>query len=239
MADGIYAAAAGMAAQQTRLEAIANDLANAGTAGYKSERVGFKDLVYGSVDGVAVGSGAAAVDAGPSMVQGTLTDSSDPLSLALDGPGFFQIRRADGSTGLTRDGDFMLDAAGNLVTSQGEQLVPPIKVPAGVQPKNVTVAADGTVSAPGRTLGKLQIVDVPSPNGLLAVGSSTFLATAASGAAAPARGTQVKQHQLEASNVDTAEAMTDLLDAQQTYTLASRALSIQDQMLQIANQIKN
>ena len=66
MADGIYAAAAGMAAQQTRLEAIANDLANAGTAGYKSERVGFKDLVYGSVDGVAVGSGAAAVDAGPS-----------------------------------------------------------------------------------------------------------------------------------------------------------------------------
>jgi flagellar basal-body rod protein FlgG len=239
MADGIYAAAAGMAAQQTRIEAIANDIANAGTAGYKSERVAFKDLVYGSDDGVAVGSGAAAVDAGPSMVQGALSDSSDPLSLALDGPGFFQIRRADGSTGLTRDGNLMLDAAGNLVTSQGAQLVPPIKVPAGVAPKDVTIAGDGTVSVPGRTIGKLQIVDVPSPNGLLAVGSSTFVATAASGAAAAAPATQVMQHQLEASNVDTAQAMTDLLDAQQTYRLASRALTIQDQLLQIANQIKS
>ena len=104
MADGIYAAAAGMAAQQTRMDAIANDLANADTPGYKSERVAFKDLVYGREGNVAVGSGAAAIDAGRSTTQGTVSDSTDPLDLAIDGPGFFQIRRPDGTVGLTRDG---------------------------------------------------------------------------------------------------------------------------------------
>jgi flagellar basal-body rod protein FlgG len=238
MADGIYAAAAGMAAQQTRIDAIANDLANADTPGYKSERVAFKDLVYGSENGVPVGSGAAALDAGRSMQQGVLNDASDPLSLAIDGPGFFQVRRADGSVGLTRDGSFELDAAGGLVTSQGERLVPPITVPAGTQPKDVSIAQNGAVSVAGRIVGQIALVTVPSPGGLLAVGNSTYLASTASGAPIPATGSKIQQSELEASNVDAATAMTDLLDAQQGYSLASRAIQTQDQLLQIANDIK-
>jgi flagellar basal-body rod protein FlgG len=238
MADGIYAAAAGMAAQQTRIAAIANDLANADTPGYKSERVAFKDLVYGSEGGVAVGSGVAAVDAGRSSAEGGLQSTGNPLSVAIDGPGFFQIRRLDGSSGLTRDGSFELDSSGGLVTSNGERLVPPITVPRGVQPGSVSIAQDGTVTAGGRTLGKIQVVNVPAPGALLAVGNSTYQVTAASGNTTPLQGAKVEQSMLEGSDVDTASAMTELLDAQQSYSLASRAIQTQDQLLQIANDIK-
>lgn len=237
MADGIYAAAAGMAAQQTRMDAIANDLANADTPGYKSERVAFEDLVYGREGNVAVGSGAAALDAGRSTAQGTVSDSSDPLSLAIDGPGFFQIRRPDGTVGLTRDGSFQLDASGSLVTSQGDRLVPPVTLPQGTQPADVSISQSGAVSVNGRIVGQIALANVPSPGGLLAVGDSTSVATAASGAATPLRNGRIQQGAIEASNVDTAAAMTNLLDAQQTYSLSSRAIQAQDQMLQIANQI--
>jgi flagellar basal-body rod protein FlgG len=237
MADGIYAAAAGMAAQQTRMDAIANDLANADTPGYKSERVAFKDLVYGREGNVAVGSGAAAIDAGRSTTQGTVSDSTDPLDLAIDGPGFFQIRRPDGTVGLTRDGSFELDASGSLVTSQGERLVPPITVPKGTQPSDVSISQSGAVTVAGRIVGQITLANVPSPGGLLAVGNSTYVATTASGAASPLAGGRIQQSATEASNVDAASAMTDLLDAQQTYSLSSRAIQTQDQMLQIANQI--
>jgi flagellar basal-body rod protein FlgG len=238
MANGIYSAAAGMAAQQTRLDAIANDLANASTTAYKTERVGFRDLVYGVEQGVAVGSGSAAVDAGRSFASGTIVDSSDPLSLAIDGPGFFQVKRADGTSALTRAGTFALDADGSLVTTGGEQLVPPVKVPKGTDPKDVSIATDGTVTVAGKTVGSIKVVEVPAPNGLLSVGTSLFAATQASGAPAAARGSVLHQGQLEASNVDVARAMTDLLDAQQTYSLSSRALQTQDQLLSMANELK-
>jgi flagellar basal-body rod protein FlgG len=238
MANGIYAAAAGMAAQQVRLDAIANDLANADTFGYKSERIGFKDLLYGAEQGVAVGSGTGVVDAGRSDVQGALGDSGNPLSLAISGPGYFQVRRSDGTTALTRNGSFQLDAAGGLVTTSGERLVPPVRVPRGTQPSGVTVATDGTVSVAGKTLGRIRIVTVTAPSELLAIGSSDFAPTRASGAPSTARGTKILQAQEEESNVDVATSMTDMLDAQQTYTLVSRALQTQDQLAQIANGIK-
>lgn len=238
MADGIYAAAAGMVAQQTRIDAIANDLANADTPGYKSQRVAFKDLVYGSEGGVAVGSGAAAVDAGRSSAEGGLQATGNPLSVAISGPGFFQIRRIDGTTGLTRDGDFQLDSSGGVVTANGERLVPPITVPKGIQPSQISIAQDGTVTAAGRTLGKIQVVDVPAPGQLLSVGNSTYTVTAASGNATTVQSPKLEQSMLEGSDVDTASAMTDLLDAQQSYSLASRAIQTQDQLLQIANDIK-
>jgi flagellar basal-body rod protein FlgG len=238
MADGIYAAASGMVAQQTRIDAIANDLANADTPGYKSQRVAFKDLVYGSEGGVAVGSGAAAVDAGRSSAEGGLQSTGDPLNVAIAGPGFFQIRRIDGSTGLTRDGGFQLDASGGLVTTNGENLVPPITVPKGIQPDQVSIGQDGTVTAGGRTIGKIQVVNVPAPGALLAVGNSTYTVTPGSGNATPLQSTKLESGMLEGSDVDTASAMTELLDAQQSYSLASRAIQTQDQLLQIANDIK-
>jgi flagellar basal-body rod protein FlgG len=238
MANGIYAAAAGMAAQQVRLDAIANDLANSGTFGYKSERVGFRDLLYGAEQGVAVGSGSAAVDLGRSDVQGTIGDGGSPLSLALSGPGYFQVKRLDGSQALTRNGAFALDSQGRLVTSDGEQLVPPIRVPAGTQPKDVVIATDGAVTVKGKSIGAIKLVDVPAPNDLLAVGDSSFATTRASGVATPVTGTKVMQAQQEESNVDIATTMTDMLDTQHTYTLVSRALQTQDQLAQIANGLK-
>src|SRR3954468_11230401 len=96
--NGIYSAAAGMAAQQSRLDAIANDLANTSTTGYKAERVGFRDLLDGA--------GSATVDLGRTLAQGVMQPSDDPLSVAIEGPGFFQVRRQDGSNALTRNGQF-------------------------------------------------------------------------------------------------------------------------------------
>jgi flagellar basal-body rod protein FlgG len=237
MANGIYAAAAGMAAQQTRLDAIANDLANVDTTGYKTERVGFRDLVYNAENGMPTGAGATVVDAGRSSLQGPLVASDNPLALAIDGPGYFQVRRSDGTVCLTRDGDLSLDATGSIVTTGGNQLVPPLRVPKGASAADISIATNGTVSVGGRPIGSVQLVDVPAPSGLLAVGSTMFIPTAASGAAAPVQA-RIVQHQLEQSNVDAGKAMTDMLDAQQSFSLASRALQMQDQALQMADEIK-
>ena len=228
--NGIYAAAAGMVAQQSKIDAIANDLANASTTGYKAERVGFRDLLDSA--------GSAVVDLGRTMSQGVMQPSEDPLAVAIDGPGYFQVRRADGSSALTRNGQFQLDAKGQLVTVTGEQLVPPISFPANTDPADVKIAGDGTVSLKGRTVGKISLLDVPAPDGLQSVGSSMFVATQASGAAVPSAAARLTQNQLEAANVDMASSMTELMDAQQGYQLSSRAIQTQDQLLNIANQLK-
>ncbi|HZO96367.1 MAG TPA: flagellar hook-basal body protein [Gaiellaceae bacterium] len=237
MANGIYAAAAGLAAQQERIDALANDLANADTPGYRSRRIGFRDLVYGG-DGGTAGAGAAAVDAGRSERQGPLAPSDDPLALAIVGPGYFQVRRADGRLALTRDGDFQLDASRTLVTSTGERVEPPVRVPAGTSPEDVTVAPDGTVTAHGKRLGRIELVDVPAPAGLVSLGSSQLAPSAASGAAAPAKGARIEQGQLEQSDVDVARALVDLLDAQQSYSLAGKVVTTQDELLAIANELR-
>lgn len=228
--NGIYSAAAGMAAQQSRLDAIANDLANSSTTGYKAERVGFRDLLSGA--------GSKLVDLGRTQSQGVMQPSDDPLAVAIDGPGYFQVRQADGSNALTRNGQLTIDAKGSLVTTTGEQLVPPISVPAGTQPQDVTIGVDGTVSVKNRTIGQIRLVNVPDPDGLLSVGSSLFVPTQASGAAVPSAAARLQQNQLEASNVDMATSMTELMTAQQSYQLASRAIQTQDTMLREANDIK-
>jgi len=238
MANGIYAAAAGLAAQQDRIDALSNDLANVGTTGFKSERIGFRDLLYGTERGIQVGGGAAAVDAGRSGTQGALVTSTNPLALAIVGPGYIQVRRADGTTALTRDGDLQIDSAGSLVTANGEQLVPPVKLPVKTAAADVTVGPDGTISVAGKTVGRIVVVDVPAPSGLIALGSNDFAATTGSGTAAAAAGSKLVQGELEQSNVDVAAAMSDLLDAQQSYSLLSHAISTQDQLLAMANELR-
>jgi flagellar basal-body rod protein FlgG len=239
MANGIYAAAAGMAAQQTRIDAISNDLANSDTTGYKAEQIGFADLLSNSDDGVAVGAGARAIDLGPSMSQGTLAASDNPIAVGINGPGFLQTRSASGGTTLTRDGDLQIDAAHSLVTSDGSQLVPPITLPAGATASDLTISPSGTVSVNGKTVGQIQLVNVASPGGLQAAGASSYVTTAASGGATPATGSTLEQGKLEQSNVDMAQTMTSMLDAQNNYSLLSHVLSTQDQLLQMANQLRS
>jgi flagellar basal-body rod protein FlgG len=243
--EGMYTAAAGMAAQQTRLDAVSSDLANVDTTGYKSARVAFRDLVYddaqgfGAAKGVTIGAGSAATSIGRSSAQGALQDTKRALDIALSGPGFIQVKLADGSKALTRDGNLQVKADGRLALHTGQLLEPPIKVPAGADEGAITIAADGTVSYKNAKLGQLAIVDVPARAGLQGGPDNTFVATRASGAARAAqKSTTLSQGTLEASNVDVSTAMTDMIEAQRAFQMASKAITTQDEILQIANQVK-
>jgi flagellar basal-body rod protein FlgG len=241
MLEGLYTAAAGMAAQQQRMDALSNDVANVNTSGYKRVRVGFRDLVYQRTgpSGVRTGAGAAAVQLGRGFAQGSFQKTDQPLDLAINGEGYFQVRDSrTGQNALTRNGSLQVDASGQLVTPEGDRLVPPIQLPRGVDPSTITIAQDGTLSSAGRTLGRIQLVTVPAPTGLQANGNGYFTPTAASGGIRAATGATVEQGVLESSNVDLADAMVDMMDAQRSYSMASKAIHMQDQMMEIANGVK-
>src|SRR5918997_995723 len=155
MLEGLNSAAAGMAAQQQRLDAVSNDLANANTTGYKHVRVGFRDLVYtqtgrASAQGPRTGSGAAAVDAGRGFAQGAVSPTGQPLDVAIEGNGFLRVKFPDGRAALTRDGSLHVDGRGQLTTSGGALVQPKITIPAGTELTDVVIAPDGTVRAAGR-----------------------------------------------------------------------------------------
>ena len=116
MLEGLYTAAAGMAAQEKRLDAVSNDIANVNDAGYKKVRVGFRDLIYqqDGPTGVRTGAGAAVTQLGRGSQQGSLQQTGNPFDLAIQGPGYFQVRRADGQRVLTRNGAFSVDARGAI-----------------------------------------------------------------------------------------------------------------------------
>jgi flagellar basal-body rod protein FlgG len=244
MLEGLNTAAAGMAAQQQRLDAVANDLANANTTGYKHQRVGFRDLVYdgtgrSSAQGVRTGSGAAAVDAGRAFSQGVLQRTDRPLDVAIQGEGFLRVRLADGRDALTRDGGLHIDGDRRLTTSTGALVQPAITVPDGVAEDQVSIGPDGTVLAAGRRIGRLDLVTVRSQGALLAVGDNAFVTSAASGPAIAApRATAITQGALESSNTDMAEAMVQMIESQRAYQLVSKAISTADEMMGIANQVK-
>jgi flagellar basal-body rod protein FlgG len=244
MLSGLNTAAAGMAAQQQRLDAVANDLANANTTGYKHQRVGFRDLMYdqtgrSSAQGVRTGSGAAAVDAGRAFAQGVLQRTDRPLDVAIQGEGFFRVRLADGREALTRDGGLHIDGNRRLTTSTGALVQPAITVPEGTAEDEISIGADGTVLAAGTRIGKLDVLTVRSAQGLLSVGDNAFLVTAASGPATAApRATTVTQGALEASNTDMADAMVAMIESQRAFQLASKAITTADEMMGIANQVK-
>ena len=242
MLEGLYSAAAGMAAQQQRMDALAGDLANVNTHGYKRQRVGFRDLFYqpagrGSSPGVTAGTGAAAMTLGRSAVQGALRRTDEPLDFALVGQGFFRVRGPGGLQRLTRDGSFHLGPNGDLLTASGHSVG--VRVPPGADLDELRVSRDGRVSLRGRQLGRLDIVTVRNPDGLAAAGDNLFALTAESGPAlAPLNPVQVEQGALEGSNVDLADAMVDMMDAQRSFQLASKAIQMQDQMMEIANGVK-
>jgi flagellar basal-body rod protein FlgG len=244
MLEGLNTAAAGMAAQQQRLDSVANDLANANTTGYKHGRVGFRDLIYeqsgrSSLQGVRTGHGAAAVDAGRSFGQGALQRTDRPLDVAIQGDGFLRVELADGTQALTRDGNLQVDGAGHLVSNTGALVQPGITIPKGVDESDITIAQDGTVTAAGRRVGKLQLVSVRSPQALTPVGDNAFVTNGASGnATAAPRGTRLAQGALEASNTDMAESMVSMIESQRAFELASRAIHTADQMWEIANGVK-
>jgi flagellar basal-body rod protein FlgG len=241
MLEGLYSAASGMEAQQQQFDSISNDVANLDTPGYQSTIVGFHDLLYsngGYGSTVATGAGSAAQVIGHDQTQGAIQKTNQPLDVALQGAGFIEVRRFDGSTGLTRNGQLELNSKRQLTNQEGMLVQPPITIPAGVAPDHMSIAADGTVSAAGTKVGKISLVDVPAPGGLVADGDGVFSATTASGAIRAARGTTLQQGALEGSNVDLGSEMAKMMTAQKEYAMGSEAVQYQAQMLQIADQIK-
>lgn len=241
MFEGLYSAASGMEAQQQQFDAISNDVANLDTPGYRSTIVGFHDLLYsnGSYGStVATGAGSAAQIVGHDQSEGAVNQTGEPLDVAVQGEGFIEVRRNDGSIGLTRDGSLELNDKRQLTTQRGMLVQPPITIPAGVPTNQVTIASDGTVAVAGKKVGKISLVAVPSPNGLVADGDSMFSATAASGAIKTAKNTTLQQGALEGSNVDLGNEMAKMMTAQKQYQMGSEAVQYQEQMLTIANQIK-
>jgi flagellar basal-body rod protein FlgG len=244
MLQGLYAAASGMEAQQNQFNAIANDMANLDTPGYQATQVGFQDLLYsgaGSASGspnIATGTGSQSAVVGRSFAQGAIQNTGRSLDVAIQGPGYLQVRRDDGTIGLTRNGSLQVNAQGEITNQDGNPLVPPLKLPKGTDASNIKIEPNGQVISGSRTIGKVALVDVPAPNQLQPDGDSLFSVTAGSGAARPATGSSIQQGALEGSNVDVSQDMTAMINAQRSYQMASQAVQYQDQMLQIANQIK-
>jgi flagellar basal-body rod protein FlgG len=242
MLEGMYTAAAGMAAQQQRLDALSNDLANVNTVGYQRLRVAFRDLVYtpsgpGGQAGVMEGSGAAATVIGRGGAGASLKTTGNSLDVAIEGPGYLQVRRPDGTTALTRDGQLSVDTQRRLC-SGGLPLEPPVRIPEGIDETGITIGRDGAVSNGGGAFGRVQLVTVAAPARLQSVGDNLLVANADSGAPGRAgAATNLRQGVLETSDVDLGDAMADMMIAQRAYSLASRAISMQDQMAQIANQV--
>jgi flagellar basal-body rod protein FlgG len=243
MLEGLYAAASGMEAQQNQFNAISNDLANLDTPGYQSSVVGFQDLLYTS-GGVSTGSrvdtgaGSQSAIIGRSQVQGALQSTGRNLDVAVQGQGYLEFRRPDGTIGLSRNGALQVDAQGRLCNSDGDLLQPPITLPKGADSSKLAISPNGQVTLGKQTLGKIQIVSVPAPDQLNPVGDSMFTATAGSGAPRAATGSTLAQGALEGSNVDIASAMSNMIDAERTYQMSSQAVQYQDQMLQTANQLR-
>jgi flagellar basal-body rod protein FlgG len=244
MLEGLSSAAAGMAAQQEQLNAIGNDLANVSSTGYKAERVDFSDLLYNQVDmagsETTAGAGASAQVTGASQTQGAIRETGDPLDLAIEGEGFFLLTRANGTQSLTRDGTFGVDGSGTIVNGEGARLTPPIKLPAGVEPSEVQIGSDGTVTAGTRTLGQIKLLTVASPEHLLSDGGSGFTATKESGAPRPITTGAGKIHQgaLEGSNVNLDREMALMVSTQRDFQMSSTAIQTESQMMSIANQLR-
>jgi flagellar basal-body rod protein FlgG len=245
MLEGLRTAAAGMQAQQQKLDAVSNDLANANTTGYKRLRTGFSDLMYEqggrptTSAKAQFGSGSRLVQNGRTFEQGALSDTGQPLNVGIEGEGFIKVKLSDGRQGLTRDGDLHIDGMGRMVTSFGGIVQPQITIPKGVAESQISIGQDGTVVAAGRNIGKIGLATVRSPSNLSSVGTNAFVTTPQSGnaIAAPAA-TKLKQSTLEASNADMSTSMTDMMEAQRAYQLTSKAISTADQMMEIANGVK-
>jgi flagellar basal-body rod protein FlgG len=244
----------GVQAQDAKLQAIANNLANVNTVGFKRDRVVFEDLHY-QVDaqpgaqsadntvsnGVQLGNGTRLVGTQKVFTNGSIQTTSQQLDVAISGNGFLQVRRPNGDAAFTRAGQLQIDANGTLVNAQGLPLVPQITVPNNATA--ITIAENGTVSAtvPGQSapteIGALTLTGFINPAGLLALGENLFSETAASGAPTegrPGDGAlgKLKQGALEGSNVQVVEEMVDMIAAQRTYEMNTKVLSAADNMLQ-------
>jgi flagellar basal-body rod protein FlgG len=225
MIDGLGAARSGISAQSKRMDALANDIANVSTSGYAPERTSFAELAAAGMR-----SGVELIDQGPELRQGALYETGQPLDLAIEGDGFFQVSRPGGRIALVRAGAFSVDADGQVVTASGDRLFPPIALLPGTDPAALRIDPSGVATVNGQPIGQVQIVTVPAPGGLLRDGDG-YVATVGSGAPVPAADSRVRQGALEASGTDLAEAAIDTVATRTAFTASVGSLHAQDEML--------
>lgn len=259
MFQALHTAASGMQAQQTDLDNIANNLSNASTGGFRGRRMQFEDLLYQNIvapgsaataettatSGLEIGMGTQSSSTEMVETQGELDSTSNPLDLAIQGAGFFQIRMPNGQYAYTRAGSFNLDSQGNIVTADGNPLQPNIAVP--LNSTNLTIAQDGTVSVtiPGQTnaqtLGTITLATFANSGGLQSSGNNLLYPTTASGEAIIGNpgGNEglgsLQQGSLEESNVNVVDEFVQMIVAQRSYEANSRVVKAADEMFEDLN----
>ena len=255
--------ATGMEAQQLNVEVISNNIANLSTTGFKRSRAEFQDLLYqnlrsvgsassdtGTVlpSGLQVGLGVKPAATYRINEQGNISVTNNPLDLAINGRGYFQVQLPDGTTSYSRAGSLQLNETGQLVSADGYQIIPNITVPSNATAVTINPAGQVLASVDGQTaqqtLGQLQLATFVNPAGLEAIGQNLLKETQASGS--PITGNpqavgfgSILQGSLETSNVDIVTEITSLITAQRAYEMNSKVINTADQMLSTANQMKS
>lgn len=255
MHPGLWIGKTGLNAMDTKLSTIANNLANVNTVGYKKNRAVFEDLFYqvqklpGAREaenaqipsGLQLGTGVKVVGTQRMFRIGNPDNTTQPLDLAVNGRGFFNVAMPDGTIGYTRNGQFHLDAQGRITNANGFPLEPEIVVPENTNV--ITIGKDGTVTATlkgdeqnPQVIGQVGLTDFINPGGLLAVGNNVFKETAASGAPLPGIGGtigygDIMQGTLELSTVSAVEELVDMISTQRAYEMNTKVVSTSDQML--------
>lgn len=260
MNSSLRTSASGMMAQQRMIDVIANNLANVNTTAFKRSRVSFEDVLYETIEGSRIvnyqGSGTVApVQVGKGVRvaaivrmhgQGAAEPTQRPLDIAIEGDGFLQVQRPDGSTGYTRDGGMTVSDQGQLVTESGYLFLPAITIPPDAT--SIAVSPNGTVSvttglnASEVEIGRIELARFLNPNGLLAVGENQYVQTPASGE--PIAGYpqedgfgRLLQGMLESSNVEIVQEMTDMIAAQRAYEINAKAVRAGEEMMQVTSDI--
>ncbi len=258
MIRALYTAASGMSAQQLNLDTIANNLANSSTTGFRQLRLEFEDMVYQNLvtpgaaqspttvsAGLQVGLGTKSAATEVINTQGSLNETDNPLDVAIEGSGFFQVQMPDGTIAYTRAGQFQLNNQGTLTTLDGDPIIPTITIPSNATA--ITITQYGVVNAtlPGQQnpsqLGQIQLATFPNPGGLESMGGNLLTATLSSGdpvlgnpGGAEGLGT-LQQDYLENSNVNIVSMFVQMVLAQRAYESNSKVIKAADDMYSEAN----
>ncbi|MEN8892162.1 flagellar basal-body rod protein FlgG [Planktotalea arctica] len=252
--NAMHVAKTGLNAQQTRMQVIANNLANLNTVGFKSDRANFESLLYqvkrsggdqtsegtALTSALALGTGVRAVNTQKLYSQGGMVNTDNSFDLAIDGQGFFQVLMPDARVGYTRNGSFSRSAEGTLTTASGYVVQPEIQIPEDAI--EVNVSQDGIVSARSadqdepQEIGQLTLASFANPRGLQPVGESFLVQTIASGeptvAAPQAQGIgKLVQGSLESSNVNVVQQLVEMIETQRAYEVSSKAITSSDEMM--------
>jgi flagellar basal-body rod protein FlgG len=249
-----------MEAQQMNLDVIANNLANVNTAGFKKSSIQFAEMMYDTdktpgasttdssttPTGAQVGYGSKAVATERNFTQGNLQQTGNTFDVAIQGQGFYKVTLPDGTNAYTRDGSFLVNSDGQLVTNQGYQVTGVGQIPATAT--NISIGSDGTISATVNNavvkISPITISNFPNPEGLNSLGGNLYPETAASGNAVDGQtpgqngmGT-LAQGYVETSNVQVVEEMVNMIQAQRAYEINSKAIQTADQMMGMANNLR-